>query len=149
MKAGEKVELSCKAYGEPQPIIVWTKDGRPMVYTKNLWVSRYPVLPWKNILGVKIMAPLSHRELQLAPHNITFLHRKSSLKHIIIYLLLHSNFLKQNNYLHFKRVRTWSVKFWFLEFLIYYQKHIFIHIINSKLKTLTSLFTILCSVGCL
>ncbi|KAJ0172778.1 hypothetical protein K1T71_011917 [Dendrolimus kikuchii] len=39
VKAGEKVEFSCKAFGEPQPIIVWTKDGQPMVYTKHLHLT--------------------------------------------------------------------------------------------------------------
>ncbi|XP_075981813.1 hemicentin-1-like [Anticarsia gemmatalis] len=36
VKVGEKVLLSCKASGVPPPVTVWTKDGRPIVYTDNI-----------------------------------------------------------------------------------------------------------------
>ncbi|XP_068622932.1 hemicentin-1-like [Battus philenor] len=37
--ADEKVVLNCSAVGNPPPIVVWTKDGRPVAYSKNLYVK--------------------------------------------------------------------------------------------------------------
>lgn len=39
VKVGEKVNLSCEAVGIPPPIIVWIKDGRPLVSTDQISLS--------------------------------------------------------------------------------------------------------------
>ncbi|CAH0591436.1 unnamed protein product [Chrysodeixis includens] len=38
-KMGERVTFSCDAVGLPPPIIVWTKDEHPVVYSANLFLT--------------------------------------------------------------------------------------------------------------
>ncbi|CAB3251142.1 unnamed protein product [Arctia plantaginis] len=39
VKVGERVKLSCEASGVPPPVTVWTKHGRPVVFTDKLSVT--------------------------------------------------------------------------------------------------------------
>ncbi|XP_013141245.1 PREDICTED: hemicentin-1-like isoform X2 [Papilio polytes] len=39
IKSGEKVVLSCNAVGNPQPIVVWTKEGKPISYSRNIYLN--------------------------------------------------------------------------------------------------------------
>ncbi|XP_052749670.1 hemicentin-1-like isoform X2 [Galleria mellonella] len=39
VEVGKSIEFSCEAYGNPLPIVVWTKDYRPVVYSKNIYLG--------------------------------------------------------------------------------------------------------------
>ncbi|KAM3966057.1 hemicentin-1 [Aphomia sociella] len=39
LEAGKSAKFSCEAHGNPVPIVIWTKDFRPVVYSKNIYLS--------------------------------------------------------------------------------------------------------------
>ncbi|KAL0829600.1 hypothetical protein ABMA28_003107 [Loxostege sticticalis] len=39
IEAGDKVTFSCKAVGIPPPVVVWTKDRRPLAFTNNVYLT--------------------------------------------------------------------------------------------------------------
>ncbi|KAH9635600.1 hypothetical protein HF086_012269 [Spodoptera exigua] len=49
VKLGERVKFSCKTEGSPPPIVVWTKDSRPLVYSDNIFISDTNELSIKSV----------------------------------------------------------------------------------------------------
>ncbi|KAF9802936.1 hypothetical protein SFRURICE_015533 [Spodoptera frugiperda] len=49
VKLGKGVKFSCKTEGLPPPIVVWTKDTRPLVYSDNILLSDTNELSIKSV----------------------------------------------------------------------------------------------------
>ncbi|CAH1634825.1 unnamed protein product [Spodoptera littoralis] len=49
VKLGNEVKFSCKTEGSPPPILVWTKDTRPLVYSDNILLSDTNELSIKSV----------------------------------------------------------------------------------------------------
>ncbi|CAG9129778.1 unnamed protein product [Plutella xylostella] len=39
VRAGDKIQLSCKASGEPRPIVTWTKEHQSVPYSSNVYLT--------------------------------------------------------------------------------------------------------------
>ncbi|XP_013171408.1 PREDICTED: hemicentin-1-like [Papilio xuthus] len=49
IKSGDKVLLNCNVVGNPPPFVVWTKDGKTLSYSKNVYLTNTNELVISNV----------------------------------------------------------------------------------------------------
>ncbi|XP_059061700.1 hemicentin-2-like [Achroia grisella] len=49
VEVGKSAKFSCEAHGNPLPIVVWTKDYRPLVYSNNIYLGENSELIINNV----------------------------------------------------------------------------------------------------